>query len=110
MLHIVMARGELGQTVLGLGEQAGGVVSGSLGIAVSPRVLEAPGTEILRILSSVGSGNVPEMISTTASVPFDLIQILVKAGAPGLAAIVLASFGVFMIGKGAVDRHVARRI
>ncbi|HET9946983.1 MAG TPA: hypothetical protein VFQ63_02875 [Patescibacteria group bacterium] len=104
-----MAGSEFGQRFLGATEQAGGVLLDGLSVVVNPTPLEAPANEVIKVLDSVGSGNLTTMIETTAKAPIELINLLAHAGATGLAAAILLAGGVYLIGNGRVRGHDARR-
>lgn len=102
-------RSEVRQKIRGYSGIVGGIVIEGVGVSANPAFLSAPVNEALKIADSVGSGNLPDLATVIAHVPFDVWNALVHAGAVGIAAGIAIGFGLWLVGKGAIINHEANK-
>lgn len=102
-------RSEARQKIKGYGEIVGGIVLVGVGVETNPAFLTAPVNEALRIADSIGTGNLPDIATVIAHLPFDVWNSLVQAGAGGIAAGIVIGFGLWLVGQGAITNHDANR-
>jgi hypothetical protein len=102
-------RSEARQKAKGYSEIVGGVVVVGIGVKADPTFLTAPVDEAIKIADSIGTGNLPDIATVIAHIPFDVWNSLVHAGAVGIAAGIAIGFGLWLIGKGAITNHDANK-
>ena len=102
-------RSEVRQKIKGYSEIIGGIVVEGVGVSANPAFLSAPVDEAIKIADSVGTGNVPDLATVIAHVPFDVWNALVHAGPTGIAAGIAIGFGLWLVGKGAITNHDANK-
>ncbi len=102
-------RSEARQKLRGYSEIVGGIVVVGVGVKANPAFLTAPVDEAIRIANSLGTGNLPDIATVIAHVPFDVWNSLVQAGPGGIAAGIAIGFGLWLVGKGAITNHEANK-
>jgi len=102
-------RSEARQKIRGYSEIVGGIVVVGVGVKANSAFLTAPVDEATRIANSLGTGNLPDIATVIAHLPFDVWNSLVQAGAGGIAAGIAIGFGLWLVGKGAITNHEANK-
>jgi hypothetical protein len=98
-------RAEVRQKVKAYGEIVGGIVVLGVGVRANPTFLTAPVDEAIKIAGSVGTGNLLDIATAIAHVPFDVWNTLVNAGPGGIAAGIAMGFGLWLVGKGSITNR-----
>ena len=103
-------RSEARERYKGYAEIAGGVVVVGVGVKANPTFLTAPIDEAIKVANSIGTGNLPDILTAIIHLPLDVWSSLVQAGAAGIAAGIVMGFGLWLVGKGAITNHDRVRI
>ena len=102
-------KSEARQKIKGYSGIVGGIVIEGVGVSSNPAFLSAPVNEAIKVASSIGTGNLPDLATVIAHVPFDVWNALVHAGPAGIAAGIAIGFGLWLVGKGAITNHEANK-
>ena len=96
---------EFGQRIKAYSQIGGGLVVEGVGVQANSTYLTAIPNEAIKVADSIGGGNLPDIATVIAHVPFDLWNTLVHAGPVGIAAGIAIGFGLWLVGKGAINHH-----